>query len=164
MNLNRELQRLMLKELRDFYPSRSQSAYQMAGYTQAECIANLIYLEEHGLAESGISHSNTSGAAIITQARISAKGLDFLEDDGGIGAILGTVTIKFHEDTLLRLIAARLDDADLPDNEKKGILQALREAPAEATKQLITKLLDLGMENAGKAIPLLQTLIQGSHL
>ena len=164
MNLNRELQRLMLKELREFNPRRSQAAYQMAGYTQAECIANLIYLQEHGLAESGISHSNTSGAAIITQARISAKGLDFLEDDGGIGAILGTVTIKFHEDTLLRLIAARLDDADLPDNEKKGILQALREAPAEATKQLITKLLDLGMENVGKAIPLLQTLIQGSHL
>ena len=162
MNLNRELQRLMLIELREFYPSRSQAAYQMAGYSQANCIANLIYLQELGLAESGI-HGSMSSNMTLTQARISAQGLDFLEEDGGVSAILGTITVKFHEDTLLRLIAARLDDADLPENEKKGILQALREAPAEATKQLLTKLVDLGMENAGKAIPLLQALIQGSH-
>ncbi|WP_166883008.1 hypothetical protein [Pantoea sp. Cy-639] len=161
--MNRELQRELLAELRDHYPGRSSSVYGMGEYSQAECVANLIYMQEHGLVESGIEFSGLSGAKTLTQAKITAKGLDFLEDDGGMGAILATVTIKLHEDTLRQLIEAKVQASSLPEDQKSGILKALREAPGETTKQLITKLVDLGMENAQKALPLIQTLLQNGQ-
>lgn len=163
MKLNRELQRQLLEELRDFYPRRSQSAYQLGGHTQTDCVDNLIYLEELGLVESGVKFSAINTGITLTQSRITAKGIDFLEEDGGVGAILGTLTVKLHEDTLRQLIEAKVQAADLPDEQKSGILKALREAPGETTKQLITKLVDLGMENATKALPLIQTLLQSGH-
>lgn len=162
MKLNRELQRALLEELRDFYPRSSQSAYHLDGYNQADCLDNLIYLEEQGLVESGIKFT-ISGHVTLIQARITARGIDFLEEDGGVGAILGTVTVKLHEDTLRQLIEAKVQAADIPDEQKSGILKALREAPGETTKQLITKLVDLGMENVPKALPLIQTLLQGGQ-
>ncbi|MGY2282909.1 hypothetical protein [Pseudomonas gingeri] len=161
MKLNRNLQRALLKELRDFYPRPSQSAYNLDGYTQVECINNLIYLEEQGLVESGVKLGLGSGHGAFTQARITAKGMDFLEDDGGIGAALAIVTVKLHQDTLRQLIEAKVQASNLPEEQKSGILNALREAPGETTKQLIAKLVDLGLENATKAIPLIQTLLQG---
>lgn len=163
MKLNRELQRALLEELRDFYPRRSQTAYNLDGYSQSDCVDNLMYLAEQGLVESGITLSPLSGSGTLTQARITARGMDFLEDDGGIGAALAVVTVKLHEDTLRQLIEAKLQNSDLPEEQKNGILKALREAPGETTKQLITKLVDLGMENAQKAIPLIQTLLQGGQ-
>jgi len=163
MKLNRQLQHALLEELRDFYPRRSQSAYHLDGYTQVECINNLVYLEEQGLVDSGVTVGYHSGSGTITQARITAKGMDFLEHDGGVGAALAVVTVKLHEDTLRQLIEAKVQASNLPEEQKSGILKALREAPGETTKQLITKLVDLGMENATKAFPLIQTLLQSGH-
>lgn len=163
MKLDRPLQRAILEELREFYPRRSQSAYNLDGYTQVECVNNLMYLEEQGLVESGVTFSALSGSITCAQARITARGLDFLEDDGGVGAALAVVTVKLHEDTLRHLIEAKVQASNLPDEQKSGILKALREAPGETTKQLITKLVDLGMENAPKALPLIQTLLHGGQ-
>lgn len=118
-----------------------------------------MYLEEQGLVESGIKFTMNGGVTLI-QARITARGIDFLEDDGGVGAALAVVTVKLHEDTLRQLIEARIQKSDLSEEQKSGILKALREAPGETTKHLITKLVDLGMENAPKALPLIQTLLQ----
>ncbi|MEB2647592.1 hypothetical protein SOP86_18290 [Pseudomonas canadensis] len=162
MKLNRELQRALLEELRDFYPRSSQSAYNLGGYSQADCVDNLMYLEEQGLVESGIKFT-LNGSITFVQARITARGIDFIEDDGGVGAALAVVTVKLHEDTLRQLIEAKIQASNLPDEQKSGILKALREAPGETTKQLITKLVDLGMENATKALPLIQTLLQGGQ-
>ncbi|WP_263227088.1 DUF2513 domain-containing protein [Pseudomonas alabamensis] len=163
MNLDRKLQRALLEELRNFYPRKSSTAYRLAGYDQEDCIDNLMYLEEQGLVESGAIFSALSGSCTITQARITARGIDFLEDDGGVGAALAVVTVKLHEDTLRQLIEAKVQALNLPEEQRSGILKALREAPGETTKQLITKLVDLGMENAPRAIPLIQTLLQGGQ-
>lgn len=163
MKIDRELQLALLEELKVFYPRRSHSAYHLNGYTQADCIDQLMYLEELGLVESGISFSPLNGNGTSTQAKITAKGLDFLEEDGGVGAVLDVVTVRLHEDTLRQLIEAKVQASNLPEEQKSGILKALREAPGETTKQLIAKLVDLGMENAQKALPLIQTLLQNGQ-
>ncbi len=41
-------------------------------------------------------------------ARITAKSIDLLEDDGGVSAILGVVTAKLHEDTIRNLVLAEV--------------------------------------------------------
>ncbi len=160
MKLIRELQREMLEHLRDCYPNESDAVMSLGD--PKYCAGNLYYLRELGLVTLAASDF-LDGSKKIHHATITAKGIDFLEDDGGVSAILGTVTIKLHEETLRQLIEAKLQAANIPDEQKSGILKALREAPGETTKLLITKLVDLGMENAPKAVPLIQTLLQGGQ-
>jgi hypothetical protein len=160
MKMIRSLQKEMLEHLRDCYPDHSSEVMQLGD--PKYCAGNLYYLQDLGLVKL-MATEYVDGSRAIFNATITAKGIDFIEDDGGVSAILGTVTVKLHEDTLRQLIEAKLKDSDLPEEQKSSILKALREAPGETTKQLITKLVDLGMENAPKAIPLLQTLLQGGH-
>ncbi|MFM9487891.1 hypothetical protein [Pseudomonas monachiensis] len=160
MKMIRALQKEMLEHLRDCYPGSSEEVMQLGD--PKYCAGNLYYLRELGLVTL-IDSEFVDGSRAIHCATITAKGIDFIEDDGGVSAILGTVTVKLHEDTIRQLVEAKLKAADIPEEQKSSILKALREAPGETTKQLITKLVDLGMENAPKAIPLIQTLLQSAH-
>lgn len=160
MKINRALQKEILEHLRDTYPAESSKVGKIG--EARETLGNLYYLRELGLIEM-VASDYMDGTKKVHHATITAKGIDFLEDDGGVGAILGTVTVKLHQDTLRQLIEAKVQASDLPEEQKSGILKALREAPGETTKQLITKLVDLGMENAPKALPLIQTLLQGGQ-
>ena len=160
MKTKRELQREILERLRDAYPNTDDSVTGING--DGHTAGNLFYLREHGMVTFYTSDF-MDGSRNTYNIAITAKGIDFLEDDGGLSAILGTVTVKLHEDTLRQLIEAKLSATNIPEEQKSSILKALRDAPGETTKQLITKLVDLGMENAPKAIPLIQTLLQGGH-
>jgi len=160
MKLIRELQREMLEHLRDCYPEASEDVTSLGD--PKYCAGNLYYLRDLGLVTL-LDSEYIGGGRSIHCATITAKGLDFIEDDGGVSAVLSTVTVKLHEDTLRQLIEAKVQASDLPEEQKSGILKALREAPGETTKQLITKLVDLGMENAPKAFPLIQTLLQSAQ-
>ena len=53
-------------------------------------LGNLIYLREHGLVSGEITEEFSAGGAIKSMlwAVITAAGLDFIEDDGGLSAIL----------------------------------------------------------------------------
>lgn len=93
------------------------------------------------------------------QQHITASGMDFLADDGGIGAILGVVTVKLHEDTIKQLIEARIAASDLPEEEKRPLLQTVRELPGESIKHLTTKLLDAGLENVPRLVELIRTAL-----
>ena len=62
---------------------------------------------------------------------ITAKGLDFLEDDGGLSAILGAITVKLDPDDLRALIAARIEESDLP-TRTKGFAQPCDGHPIDA--------------------------------
>lgn len=96
-----------------------------------------------------------------TRRLIRPTGLDFLADDGGLSAILGTVTIKLHDDTIKELIAQRIELAELPAAEKKRYLDQLRELPAETTKHLVMKLVDMGLDAAPQAMALIGKLLTG---
>lgn len=159
MKINRALQKELLEHLRDVYPRESSKVVSIGD--PAEVLGNLYYLRELGLVKLAASDF-MDGTKKVHHATITAQGIDFLEDDGGTSAILGTVTVKLHADTLRQLIEAKVQASDIAEEEKSGILKALREAPGETTKQLITKLVDLGLENAPKAIPLIQTWLQGA--
>lgn len=94
-------------------------------------------------------------------AKITARGLDFLADDGGLTAILGTVTVKLHDDTIRELIAVRIEQSDLHPEEKAGLLTQLKALRGESVKHLTMKLLDAGLENAPKALPVIQKFLEG---
>lgn len=101
--LDRSRQRDILELLSADYPFATVVATQQQ--TDA-FIANLHYLMEHGLVEASFSRDNRlpapspSGerykqpAQIASNIRITARGMDFLADDGGLSALLTIVNVR----------------------------------------------------------------------
>ncbi len=132
--LDRNLQHEILKELNNIYPDSKTYEYwidaaiaQVVGVIEtvgeaelyiAKRSANLRYLAEHGL----VVCNDKDLSAIV---KITAKGIDFLSDDGGLSAILGVVTVKLHSDTIQALIAAKIDQAEISDSEKSWLKKEL---------------------------------------
>ncbi len=132
--LDRNLQREILKELNNIYPDSKTYEYwidaaiaQIVGVIEtvgeaelyiAKRSANLRYLAEHGLV---VCNDKNLSATV----KITAKGIDFLTDDGGLSAILGVVTVKLHSDTIQALIAAKIDQAEISDSEKSWLKKEL---------------------------------------
>lgn len=134
--LDRNLQHEILKELNNIYPDSKTYEYwidatiaQVTGVIEtveeaelyiAKRSANLRYLAEHGLV---VCNDKNLSATV----KITAKGIDFLTDDGGLSAILGVFTVKLHSDTIQALLN-KIYQTDIPPEEKgrlKGILNRM---------------------------------------
>ncbi|MBB5675546.1 hypothetical protein [Xanthomonas arboricola] len=156
--LDRALQRQLLETLTAAYPAGLDSR-ELGHLVQGNALrVNITYLAEHGLVAARFFDDMSEGPQ-LGSAKVTAKGIDFLADDGGLGAILGVVTIKLHEDTLLRLIESKVRDSDLPPTQKTRLLDQLRKLPAETTKHLAMKLVDAGLKHAPDALQLLQNAV-----
>lgn len=166
MEPNRNLQNAILRELAAVYPNRATEVVEkLNALTESsdDLIGNMLYLEEHGLIVSGISRYLEGNAVVNSvQLKITARGLDLLADDGGLSAILGVVTIKLHDDTLKSLIEAKILASDLPQPDKNRWLDQLRSLPAETTKHLTLKLVDMGLASGPAAIAAIGKFLAGS--
>lgn len=161
--LDRHYQKVILSKLANAYPdtvSVSEFCNRHDEASEDIYIANMLYLEGHGLVKAGLSKSLSNRYTSVDPC-ITVKGLDFLADDGGLTAILGTVTIKFHDETLRALIASKIESSDLDQQEKSKLLTGLQELPAESIKHLTMRLLDKGLESLPSALPIIQTALQG---
>ena len=162
--LDREFQLHLLKRLANYYPHSHVGRWQELHEEEATVKVNLFYLRDHGLLETeAVIQSEFGGQFSYRSSRITHKGLDFLADDGGLGAILGVQVIKLHDDTIRELVTMRINQSDLPPTDKHKLLDALRELPGESIKHLTMKLLDLGLDKSQDAMRWLSTyLLQGS--
>ena len=131
MKLDRSLQFRLLQECRNAYPGALEDKNEIR---DPDVNANLIYLYEHELIVGTLVNGNVE----IRRPQITAKGLDFLEDDGGISAILGTITVKIDRDDLRSLIAAHVEASDLPVEEKGALSDAMRSLSAQALRELVS--------------------------
>ena len=148
--IDRNLQLEILRLGRDVYPNRIED---MDLPLHPELQANLIYLYELDLILGSLVNGNTE----LRNPQITAKGLDFLEDDGGVSAILNTVTVKIDQDDLRLLIAARVETSDLLPEEKDSLIRAMRSLPAQALRSLTTRLVNEAVENLPDALRLFQS-------
>ena len=96
---------------------------------------NLVYLEGHKLVELDDED----------QWKITANGIDFIQNDGGLSAILNVQTIRFHEDTRQLLIDV-INRSALNPSEKQKMFSRLQQLPADAIRQLLISLLDKGID------------------
>lgn len=161
MLLDRSMQLKVLKHYADIYPGESCEKWSAFGDHEHAVAANLFYLQEHGLVKIR-GQLASEGSLIYQGGRITAKGIDFLADDGGLSAILGVVTIKLHDDTIKALVEQRILASNLPEPEKKRLIDRLRDLSAETTKHLVLKLVDLGLEKSQDAIALILKLLEKS--
>lgn len=156
MKLDRDFQRELLFKFSDCYPDfyilDDQTKWALE--YRKKYIATAIYLEEHGLIESNIRRT-MGGEYSIGHPKLTAKGNDFIEDDGGLSAILGVVTVRIHDGTIKELIEMKIMQSDLSYSDKQKLTSQLRSLPAETIKHLVMKLVDMGLESAPSAISLI---------
>lgn len=146
MKLDRALQRDLLTQMSEKFPDPAK--INDPDPDRSHIRANLAYLEEHGLSKS---KQIFEGVGMWHRSTITAAGLDFLANDGGLTAILGVVTVRLHADTLRALIQAKIDASDLAPEKKleaKGLLKRLSEkgletAMGELVRQGIAHVPDL---------------------
>lgn len=167
MKLDRALQKRILIGLAATYPS---GTYDMAHVLQPEVveektlISTLHYLDEHGLISSGFKMQEYVGGENRwlehDRTNITAAGLDFIADDGGLGAILNTVTVKIDAGQWAELLASKVESLESVSHEERSeIAKAIRKLPATAIEKVSGKMLDWAVDHAGDALPLLRTLL-----
>jgi hypothetical protein len=161
MDLNRSLQLSILKELKDKYPI-SYPLQELGCYHENQDFnGNLIYLSEHKLIEGEVHYPRKQALPCpqMFTAKITAHGLDFLEDDGGLRAILNKITVKLDSDDLQALISARLNRDNVPEEKKKEILNTIKSLPSDGIKTIYNRLLNLALDNTPDVIDLIQKLL-----
>ena len=164
MILDRKLQLELLEKMSstypDFYNFNHEYLEGTGGY--AEVVANLYYLQQHNLIEERSTlRSNAMDGLKRLQIHlptINQNGMDFLANDGGLSAILSTVTIKIDTEQFRQILLMKVSESNLPLDQKNQITSVLQELPAENIKHLSTKLLDLGWDNLGSLMQLIQNI------
>ena len=159
MQLDRTKQLAMLQALAAVYP-RYTADLGVDSVTEEE-LANLWYLKEQGLVDGGLDMS-ISQAFIFEGAKITAKGIDFLADDGGISAILGTLTVRLHADTIRDLLLARIDASDASPDKKSWLRKQLDLASAETIKKIVGTVVDEGIKRAPDLVQLIERVTQNT--
>ena len=161
MKLDRPLQRKILEVLREHYPAAHfTNRMEHLHEDPQHLMANAAYLLADGLIDGEIRMTSTGrGDFLPTRFAITAAGLDFLEDDGGLSAILGTVTVKMHADSIRDLILAQIEVADLESSAKAQLTDTVQSLPAKALEGVVGGLAREGLARMPNAIGWLQTTL-----
>ncbi|EPY4799676.1 TPA: hypothetical protein RRU58_002385 [Klebsiella pneumoniae] len=147
---DRKLQLEILQACVESYPS-IPSIEKFSNSLVEECalnniqtlIANIYYLFEHGL----INIKNDSMAhdiLIMGEISATAKGVDFLLNDGGLGAILNVQTIKFDRDTVI-VLEDLIAISDMNAEQKEKAKSTLGEMSTEAIKTVVQAVTTAGL-------------------
>lgn len=157
--MDRAFQRRLLTTLAERYPSLTEpDELDIADESPEMLLFNLAYLHEHGLVQNRTADTLAEDVFIM-DTRITARGLDFLQDDGGLSAVLNVVTVRLESNTLKALIEARLETADAPPEAKSRIKAALQHAGEETLAEIAKRLMETGLNCGPQAIDMLQKLL-----
>lgn len=164
MILDRKLQLELLEKMSSTYPEfyDFSKEYRHGTDEYYQVVSNLYYLQQHNLIEQrSLLQSASMGGyknLQINLPTINHNGMDFLANDGGLSAILSTVTIKIDTEQFRQILLMKVNESDLPSDQKSQITSVLRELPAESIKHLSTKFVDLGWDNLGSLMQLIQNI------
>lgn len=166
MKIDRALQRTILERLAGVYPSGVDDFDTDESLSEVDAdaiLVNVQYLAEHGLVNSGFVPAvglSSDGVWLHTTVTcITAQGIDFISDDGGLGAILNTITVRLDATQWAELLAKKIETLPgVSPEERSSIAKSLRSLPAKALEKVSEKLLDWAVDHAADALPLLRML------
>ena len=159
MGINRRMQRCVLESLERVFPNEleytdimgevfdAKQGLKASDDSPRELDYNIQYLVGHGLIHETKIRPAAFGSETHYFFGISSNGIDFLEDDGGLSAVLKTVTVKFDADNLRSLVEEGLLRADLPEDKKSSIRDALRSMPGTTLQAITSKLLEKALDD-----------------
>jgi hypothetical protein len=156
--LDRLFQRSLLMAMRDVYPRQMHQVPTELDQDDEKFYFNLFYLQEHRLCEANTSMS-ADGMISWGGANITAAGIDFLEDDGGLSAILGVVTVKLEADTIRQLISKKIDASDITAVEKIKWKTVVSGLPDAALRAATSDLVQQGLHHVPNVVEMLRGLL-----
>ncbi len=160
MKLDRHLQLAILTTLKKIYPD-ALLVQDLPGYAQdRHFMGNMLYLKEHSLITGGDIREPGKCRSMI-DAELTREGLDFLEDDGGIKAILDQSVIRFERDDILSLFLEEVIKTTEKSQQTESLWERLQHTPADILKKIIEKLL---VRVTRESPELLQELIEESQI
>ncbi|CDH26737.1 hypothetical protein [Xenorhabdus bovienii] len=122
---------------------------------------DLSYLQSIGLVQLGAVEIGTTDdepySFNLNKMALTAAGVDYANMDT-IGNKINTVTIKIHQNTLEQIETIILS-ANLPESEKKTLLQLVKEKGAES---VVGKCVDTLFANAGSVTQVLSELAKST--
>ncbi|WP_273854465.1 hypothetical protein [Serratia liquefaciens] len=145
---DRNRQYKILETLLNSYPrvlpaEDSSEIYQMFSELD-EYYANLLYLEAHGLILSGLTKKSMKIFHDQKGIFITAKGIDFIQHDGGLSAILNVQTIKFHREAAV-VLEDLIAMSNLSDEQKDKAKSTLGEMSSETLKTVVQTITTAGL-------------------
>jgi hypothetical protein len=138
--LDRDLQRRVLTHLSALYPESGQ--WLRAAFpdvTRIELNAHLRYLAEHGLIRVvwfGVEP---------VEAILTARGADFLADDGGLSAILNVVTVRLDADSLKALLIEQVEKSEGESSAKEKLIGQIKALSSKALETAVTETVKKGL-------------------
>lgn len=148
IKLEREKQKKLLQILFNAYPNHLQkNAYvELKSMFDSDdtFIANLLYLEEHELIHSGLQQHLNDYSINFGAIKITAKGIDFIQQDGGLSAILNVQTIKFHRDAVI-VLEDLIAISNMSSEQKEKAKSTLGEMSTEAIKTVVQAVTTAGL-------------------
>lgn len=164
MKIDREIQREVLELLHQAYPNGIQKLHEKVNKTidEKDMLANLLYLQGHQLISCGYTKSTEPDKAKderwieIEDTVITEKGIDFILEDGGLGAILGVITVKLDASTIKALLYRHIEEAKDVTHEQRSLAKKLLSSAGDET---LRKLVDSLIEQGLKAAPSTSQLI-----
>lgn len=157
--LDRAQQKDLLLGLSQHYPGKVQPDREFPAMDARQMQYNLAYLEQHGLVEVKWHQSMSRPIPEPILASITARGIDFISDDGGLSAILGVVTVKLHDDTIRQILIERVEKSEGEASAKASLIAKIKSLPAEALGKLTMDGLDAALAQAPRLIELLGRLL-----
>lgn len=153
------LVRAILERLQQVYPESDKEIWTMEPNPK-KCIQHLQYMQESGLIQAGIQRgmpNPVTGEAryFVSDTRITTRGIDFLRPDGGVTALSGPV-VRIAPDSLVALVDTVLAERQVPAEERGAVAKALSIAAPEAIKDVVHRLISLGITHAPDLLALLR--------
>lgn len=171
MNLDRELQKEILEYLIAKYADDSaehvQNLEKKFGPTTP---IQLLYLHEHGLisgkVEQVLENPNEADPVFwkshrsVNKVRLTARGYDFLTDDGGLSAILNVVTIRIDQEQFKKMLAKNIDQSELPPEKKNALKHLIKNTQQEGMSKLTTEIVNYAFNHAPDLLTYLRTFCE----
>jgi hypothetical protein len=145
--MDRAFQLQLLRKLRDIYPAERSFIEAPDGEHIRPLVHAVHYLQEHGLLSASWTTFDTPRGGFQRPycVRITAKGLDFLADDGGLTATLGVVTVRLHQDTLKALLLQKVAESDEPEDVRQRVVEKIKSLPADALGKVTERAIEAGL-------------------
>ncbi|MGE4404468.1 hypothetical protein [Pseudomonas sp.] len=159
----RQLQRQILALLDTVYPAKIYRAGLVEGLPDIEesrLPALLKHLDELGYVQAAI-HVSSDGRnrVVLLHATITARGRDYLKEDGGLTAERDALTIRLHADTIRDLITAQIEASEMDSTAKAQLIAQVKSLPAKGLEAVLTDLAKQGLARLPNAIQWLQTTL-----
>ena len=154
--LDREYQFQILRAAAEVFPQPLFVHGDLVGRNGSDIELNCAYLEEHDLIRLTWVGSENSGRVVLS-VLITAVGMDYLANDGGLPAILNVLTVRLETDSVKQIFIERVRSAQGDRTVKDRLVEQIKNLSAEKLKEMTKRALSAGLTSLPNSLSLVET-------